>query len=333
MKNSIGKNIIVGLIVIILSIIILAFYGYSVNKKDESVKNVVIPQYETDLSNYEKNLFNYNYNINIKGNTDYISFILPLPKDENQKQYIKSLELSPKPSKIYNDDVNRIAHFEFYNIKDTKININLKGIAYTKTYDLKRAKKLNKNISPENDLKRYLKSEELIESDDEYIKNIAKSIKGKTQEEIIENIYEYLQKTIKYELISKNIGAKQALILKKGKCSEFAAAMCALCRAKNIPARIVSGNIIKNSNTQHCWVEIYFKNYGWVAFDATLKPVVVNIYKNNKLIKKETKPDSSNIYVNYIESAKNKFTSWELSYNYKDKPPYISIDENIQIKK
>ena len=43
MKNSIGKNIIIGIIVIILSIIIIIFYAYSVNKKDENAKNVVIP--------------------------------------------------------------------------------------------------------------------------------------------------------------------------------------------------------------------------------------------------------------------------------------------------
>ncbi len=45
--------------------------------------------------------------------------------------------------------------------------------------------------------------------------------------------------------------------------------MTALCRAKNIPARVVVGDFLRNYDTAHNWVEIYFDKYGWVAYDPT----------------------------------------------------------------
>jgi transglutaminase-like putative cysteine protease len=67
---------------------------------------------------------------------------------------------------------------------------------------------------------------------------------------------------------------------KRGVCTHFASAMAVLLRSAGIPARISTGYlrgeldsntgkyIIRGSNT-HAWVEVYFPGYGWVPVEAT----------------------------------------------------------------
>ncbi|MDF1879450.1 DUF3488 domain-containing protein, partial [Sulfurimonas sp. SAG-AH-194-C20] len=67
---------------------------------------------------------------------------------------------------------------------------------------------------------------------------------------------------------------------KNGYCIHFASAFASSARMLGIPSRIVTGfkadktNMIKNyllvkSSDAHAWVELYFKNKGWVRFDPT----------------------------------------------------------------
>jgi transglutaminase-like putative cysteine protease len=75
--------------------------------------------------------------------------------------------------------------------------------------------------------------------------------------------------------------------LRKGYCDYYASAMVVLARAAGIPARIAvgyaSGAYDLNSQrfqvTQaeaHSWVEVYFPEVGWVAFEPTAARLVVN---------------------------------------------------------
>jgi transglutaminase-like putative cysteine protease len=68
--------------------------------------------------------------------------------------------------------------------------------------------------------------------------------------------------------------------LRKGYCDYYASAMVVLARAAGIPARIAigfaSGNYDLNSQRfqvteadAHSWVEVYFPNIGWIAFEPT----------------------------------------------------------------
>ncbi|GMT48945.1 MAG: hypothetical protein IEMM0008_0484 [bacterium] len=67
---------------------------------------------------------------------------------------------------------------------------------------------------------------------------------------------------------------------KRGYCSNYASALTALTRSLNIPSRLVVGfvtdpyNRVENyyllhGNNLHAWVEVYFKEYGWITFDGT----------------------------------------------------------------
>jgi protein-glutamine gamma-glutamyltransferase len=67
---------------------------------------------------------------------------------------------------------------------------------------------------------------------------------------------------------------------KEGHCEYFASSMAVMLRTLGIPSRVVNGfrtgefndltsqYVVRASNA-HSWVEAYFPNYGWIAFDPT----------------------------------------------------------------
>ena len=238
-----------------------------------------------------------------------------IPLNEAGKQYIKVTSVSEKPQKYYNTSIGQIAEYIYNDISSSKKVITFEGIAKVRTYDLETAEKYNRNDTPETNLSAYLQPEKLIESNDPYIIGIANNIHGQTQEEIIQNIYEYLQKNIKYTIVKGNLGAKQALKRKQGKCSEYSAAMVAICRAKNIPARIVIGDILREKYTEHAWVEVYFDKYGWVAFDPTHQGIHLKKYINGVLTESIIY-NSKDTGLNYIALYRNEIENQPVNYTF-----------------
>ncbi|HNV71588.1 MAG TPA: transglutaminase-like domain-containing protein, partial [Candidatus Ozemobacteraceae bacterium] len=59
-------------------------------------------------------------------------------------------------------------------------------------------------------------------------------------------------------------------------CTEYSYLLAALCLKRSIPARVVTGFLIKpdlldrETNVGHAWVETYFPDKGWVPVDPTL---------------------------------------------------------------
>ena len=65
---------------------------------------------------------------------------------------------------------------------------------------------------------------------------------------------------------------------REGYCTYFASAMTVLCRMAGLPARYVEGYVaypdgeglaVVTGREGHAWTEVYFRNFGWVTFDAT----------------------------------------------------------------
>ena len=138
---------------------------------------------------------------------------------------------------------------------------------------------------------------------------------------------------------------------KSGYCEYYAGMLTILARLQGIPARIVTGylggqyNELGNFYTfkqsdAHSWVEVYFKDKGWVSFDPTLaipnKNIVSfnntslerlqsnNINKNNKI----SKIGLIKLYYNYFDYTwTNKF----LDYNQQSRSKFIKENfENIK---
>lgn len=101
----------------------------------------------------------------------------------------------------------------------------------------------------------------------------------------------YLKRTYEYSLTADNSATADSTVLgrflfdtKKGHCALYASSMTLALRTHGIPARYVtgfsSGELEYNESDGkyektitesglHAWVEAYFEDYGWLAFDPT----------------------------------------------------------------
>ena len=102
-----------------------------------------------------------------------------------------------------------------------------------------------------------------------------------------EALRKYIAATCKYNLQvtaaphDRDLVAWFLLEKKEGYCDSFAAAMTMLCRYAGIPARLASGFLSGDIDTEskdtyivrekhkHVWTEVFFPHIGWVPFDAT----------------------------------------------------------------
>ncbi len=305
---------------------------YKISKLNYTKHAIVLPDIgyseTTGIKSFSDYWFQFVYTLKVNEPVNNLEFIVPLPINIKEQQYISDLTITPKPNIIEKGqylssityiakDSNNISAKYIIPYLDSDLKIIVEGKVKTRTYNLETAKKLNRNISPEtlSSLQKYLEPQKDIESNDTYIINIAEKIQGKTQEEILENIYKYIQTNMNYKL-TDCIGAKQAIIKKYGKCCDYAAVMAAMARAKGIPSRVVSGKVVDRKSTTHNWVEIYYDKYGWVTYDPAVSPANKYIHdKNGKLIRTDKIYDVSP-NVKYLKIASDSFVNHIIKYSF-----------------
>jgi hypothetical protein len=79
---------------------------------------------------------------------------------------------------------------------------------------------------------------------------------------------EFLFCPVHYDQVPADRPLDWVLETKTYDCQLASALFVALCRASNIPARIVGGNFLyKRSPTNHYWAEVWLENSGWTPFD------------------------------------------------------------------
>lgn len=210
--------------------------------------------------------------VKLTGPTSKIQLKIALPQTINERQTITKLQFFPQPKNIIIDGGTKYAEYEFIN-PTSNFDVIVKGEATLLKYDLKKA--LNKNtpnVAYNENFVYYTRPEEYIESNNNKIKQIASSINGRNELETVTRIYKFVLKNMSYDSYNpKDVGAELALTRKQGDCSEYTDLMIALCRAKNIPAKVNIGYTSHHTNTpKHAWVDVYIKNLGWVPFDPTL---------------------------------------------------------------
>lgn len=131
----------------------------------------------------------------------------------------------------------------------------------------------------------YLKSTEMVQSDSQEIKELARQLtsSSKNEYEAVTAITNHVADVIKYTFNPPKYDALYTLGTKSGNCQNFAHLNIALLRSVGIPARIVGGITLKdswkvpidarNSIVQsmgqggHAWMEIYFPDLGWLPYD------------------------------------------------------------------
>jgi len=212
------------------------------------------------------------YDFSISGQTHQISFVVPLPQSVPDRQNILSIGYNPKPSRIFESGGSRYAEFVF-DEPEEQVKVKIRIRAELLRYDLFTAMKSRKNASPEADgLEDFLRQERFIEKEDDQIQEIADGIEGRTQVDVVHKIYNYVLDHMEYTTPSRRSrGAVMALKWGQGDCTEYADLFVALCRAKDLPARVVTGYTVRfdSKSPKHNWAEVYLQEYGWVPFDPS----------------------------------------------------------------
>lgn len=202
-----------------------------------------------------------------------MKLIVNLPQTIRGKQEVTKLTFEPSPSKVFTENGNKYAEYILLIPREkTRMKIHIE--AKVSRYDLATAmKKLSQDSLPESNLKPFLQHERMIKKNDPVIQNVAQTIQGETELDTVKNIYRYVISNITPDASKpKGVGAVKTMQIKRGKCIDYCDLFVALCRAKNIPARVAAGYITHfNISPKHSWVEVYLKKYGWVPFDITVR--------------------------------------------------------------
>ena len=229
-------------------------------------------QSKAALKNSQKVKFDLCYDFSIQAMPSRINFVTLIPKTIPDRRKILRIDYSTKPSRLFSKNGSDYAEFVFTRPSASfQLKINIEAVLFR--YDLSTAEKKydeNHHPDPNADLGNFLKSEKYIEKNDPQIRRIAEGIKGKDEETVVRNIYNYVIDNMKYVPYTQEYGALYAARKKLGDCVEYSDLLVALCRAKNIPARVLKGYATEfNDTPNHAWAEVYLKNFGWVPFDPT----------------------------------------------------------------
>jgi len=270
--------------------------------------------------------FDLKYEINIPGKTKLLRLTITLPRTLTDRQKV-FVSYSPRPFRSFRKNGNRYAEFVFRN-KKGKFNITAHVKAEISRYDLSTArKKDNPNLSKGPAFQSFIRHEEYIEKNDPLIQQIAKTITGQTEVEIVKSIYDYVADNMQYTSMTDEKGALYAAKTKTGDCSEYSYLFAALCRAKKIPARVVSGYVTYSTETpMHARPEVYLKKYGWVPFEPTWGD------REDKSVHEKRFASLRPLYVNRTYIRNDKFLNSHVYYSWRYVGDKVAIEDSVEFK-
>lgn len=206
----------------------------------------------------------------------------------NFTQYAKDeyVKVTPAPDKIEKDKFGNM--YAYYDAKGMLANeeliITIERKSQTSAFATESPILARSNGSVTEENKIYVEPQERIESDQKEIIDKSTEITQNlsTDYRKAQAIFEFVNTKMKYVTTSSssNSGALAALKNMQGVCEEFATLFVALCRAQEIPARVVAGYKIEKTNSKnyalidHAWAEIYLDDYGWLPVEPTIEYTV-----------------------------------------------------------
>jgi transglutaminase-like putative cysteine protease len=237
-------------------------------QRTQRVQRDRLSQRDTRLKNEVE--FKLTYDLSIQAVPSQLKFIAPIPQTIPARQEISEIQYSPEPARFFEQNGVTYAEFAFTKPPNQlRLQINVKATLFR--YDLATAKKRQNEDEPNApDLRPFLKNEKFIEKTDPEIQKIAESMPDVNQIELVRHIYDYTTNYMNYVYSTQEVGALGALRKKEGACTDYCDLFVALCRAKDIPSRVVKGYISESLDTpKHAWAEVHLEKYGWVPFDLT----------------------------------------------------------------
>lgn len=118
---------------------------------------------------------------------------------------------------------------------------------------------------------RYLRNEPILDIENETIvKDVSRLVsKSKSNSGLLTRIFNQTHQFIPLSYTSVKQSIPQVIASGRASSLERAYAMVALCRAAHIPARLVTGLLLKENREAHLhhWVEVYVTGKGWLSYD------------------------------------------------------------------
>lgn len=204
-----------------------------------------------------------------------ITLRIPKPPVSSSQRHIEVPVSSPEP--IIPDYLGTIVH-QFPVKNDTSVKTSFNHSFVVPVYAVETSIAA-KDVIPysEKTLSIYshaLKSDALVISDEQDIKEIAKSITKGSVYQKARQIFDYLLTnfSLVQDIRSDSQSLLPALESKTADAYEFALLYASLCRASGIICIPISGVLI-DANLQadnHWWCEFYLENIGWIPVDPSL---------------------------------------------------------------
>jgi tetratricopeptide (TPR) repeat protein len=145
-------------------------------------------------------------------------------------------------------------------------------------YDGKNSPPFPPDFRKSPELKKYLESEIVIESDDPLIISEAARITAGSKDswEAAIRLSKWVAENIA-GAVPGGISAINTLKMGEAECGGHSRLLAAFCRAVGIPARMAVGCMYTPYKTgsfgQHAWTEVYMGDAGWVPVDATISEI------------------------------------------------------------
>jgi hypothetical protein len=156
------------------------------------------------------------------------------------------------------------------------------------------------------DVSPYLSPTKQVQSDDPRIRKLAKELTQgvTTQFDAVQQILTWIVDNLRYVTPPAKYDALYGLEARKGNCQNFSHLSAALMRAVSIPVRIVNGVTLnkpfnvsrkggvltfKMGQGRHSWIEVWFRDLGWVPFD----PQQTELFVSNRYIRIEIGIDNN----------------------------------------
>ena len=216
---------------------------------------------------------------------------IALPPNISPTQNVTEVSCNYKPSKLVTDrEGNRWLRFYFHQINPKeKITVAFRALIITRliSYDVTRIKTEEDNNAkyyPEK-YKKYTKSEEFLEADNEKIKAIARKYSSHTPWNKVLAFLKYVRNNIIYVPQDGDYGASFAIENNVGDCTEFSSLFVSLCRSAKIPARMTTSIILSEYDgwVYHSQAE-FFSNGIWIPIDPTLQHDLRYLYRDPSCI-------------------------------------------------
>ncbi|MBI4612017.1 MAG: hypothetical protein HY720_00240 [Planctomycetes bacterium] len=204
-----------------------------------------------------------------------LSFLLSFPQAAGIAQELEDLRAS-EPARIATDLAgNAWLHVDqdFLGTSSRALNFRYDALVRTRSvlWDVAAIRAGGPGPLPERRAGReFLSPEPGIESDAPAVRDLARGLAGERAEEIAGNAFHAVRRVLHYRVQEEERGALAGLVAGEGDCTEQAALLAALLRARGVPARVALGRFA-NSTRLHAIAEVRIRGV-WLPMDVTNRP-------------------------------------------------------------